>query len=322
MYLQNFLLTALSIGTGVLGAPAELATRSSRTTAPAGCLTVGSGGTYSTITEALAALGSSSAAACIYLASGTYEEQITVKYSGALTFYGETVDTQTYKQNTVTITHTISSPEAGSLDKSATVNVVSNGFKMHNINVVNGYGTGAQAVALVANANKLSFFACQFLGYQDTLYAKSGTQHYANSRIEGSVDYIFGAASAWFTNCDIVSVASGYITANSREQPTDNTWYVIDDCNIKAGSGTSIGGAVYLGRPWRVLARVIYQNSRLGSLINPKGWATMAAGATPVFSEFNNSGDGSDTSARLYETPISAAVTKETVLGSDYATWI
>jgi pectinesterase len=61
--------------------------------------------------------------------------------------YGETSDTGTYKENTVTITHTISSPEAGTLDKSATVNVVSDGFKMYNINVVNGYGKGAQAVA-------------------------------------------------------------------------------------------------------------------------------------------------------------------------------
>jgi pectinesterase len=61
--------------------------------------------------------------------------------------YGETSDIETYKDNTVTITHTISSSEAGSLDKSATVNVVSDGFAMYNINVVNGYGSGAQAVA-------------------------------------------------------------------------------------------------------------------------------------------------------------------------------
>jgi hypothetical protein len=38
---------------------------------------------------------------------------------------------------------------------------------------------------LVGNANKLGFYACQFLGYQDTLYAKSGTQYYVNSKIQG-----------------------------------------------------------------------------------------------------------------------------------------
>jgi pectinesterase len=147
MYPYNFLLTALSLGTAVLAAPAELVTRTARTSAPLGCLTVGSNGKYSTIGDALTALGSSSAAACIYVASGTYEEQITINYAGALTLYGETADTETYKENTVTITHTISSPQAGSLDKSATVNVVADGFKMHNINVVNGFRKGAQAVA-------------------------------------------------------------------------------------------------------------------------------------------------------------------------------
>jgi pectinesterase len=48
----------------------------------------------------------------------------------------------------------------------------------------------------------------------------------------------------------------------------------------------------------------------------------MADGATPFYYEFNNSGDGSDTSARLYETSISAAVTKTTVLGSGWKDWI
>ena len=147
MHLHKPLLSALYLGAGVLGAPAKLARRTSRTSAPSGCLTVGSGEKYSTIGAALTALGSSSSAACIYVASGIYSEQITVKYAGALTIYGQTADTGSYKDNTVTITHTISSPEAGSLDKSSTVNVVSDRFKMYNINVVNGYGKGAQAVA-------------------------------------------------------------------------------------------------------------------------------------------------------------------------------
>jgi pectinesterase len=145
--LSKSFLAALCLSTAVLGAPAELQRRTSRTSAPSGCLSVGSGETYSTIGAAIDALGSSSSSACIYIASGTYEEQLTIDYAGTLTLYGETSDIETYKDNTVTITHTISSSEAGSLDKSATVNVVSDGFAMYNINVVNGYGSGAQAVA-------------------------------------------------------------------------------------------------------------------------------------------------------------------------------
>lgn len=144
-----YLLGALAaLAATAVGAPAEhIKKRESRTSAPSGCLTVGSDGTYSTIGDALDALGSSTSSACIYVASGTYEEQLTIDYAGNLTLYGETTDTSTYKDNVVTITHTISSSDAGSLDKSATVNVVSDGFSMYNINVENGYGEGAQAVA-------------------------------------------------------------------------------------------------------------------------------------------------------------------------------
>ncbi|KAJ5127712.1 hypothetical protein N7448_008491 [Penicillium atrosanguineum] len=300
--LSKSFLSSLCLVSAVLGAPADLRRRTSR----ARCLTVGSGGTYSTIGDAINALTSSTSSACIYVASGTYEEQLTIDFTGTLTIYGETSDTGTYKDNTVTITNTLSSPDAGSLDLSATVNVVSDGFKMYNINVVNGYGKGAQA----------------FSSYQDTLYAKAGTQYYSNCMIEGAVDYIFGDASAWFGECDIVSNGAGAITASSREESTDTAWYAIDNSSIKAASGTSLDGEVYLGRPWRVLARVIYQSSDLGSLVNAKGWTTMADGATPLYYEYNNSGDGSSTSERKYESSISAGVTKKTVLGSDYGDWI
>jgi pectinesterase len=136
------------------------------------------------------------------------------------------------------------------------------------------------------------------------------------------VDYIFGDASAWFANCDIVSNGKGYITAMSRQTTSDTAWYAMDHCNIKAASGVDITGDVYLGRPWRVLARVIYQNSVLSDIINPKGWTTMAEGATPLYYEFDNTGAGSNTSERLYTSTIEAAVTKATVLGDDYADWI
>lgn len=39
---------------------------------------------------------------------------------------------------------------------------------------------------LVGNADKLGFYGCQFSGYQDTLYAKAGTQYYSNCMIEGT----------------------------------------------------------------------------------------------------------------------------------------
>ncbi|KAF4248994.1 hypothetical protein KXW98_004138 [Aspergillus fumigatus] len=320
MYLPSLVLGLLGFGLTASTSPIE--ERSNRSKAPAGCLTVGSSGTYATIGAALSALGSSTSDACIFIGAGTYQEQITIDYKGKLTMYGETTDTSSYKQNLVTITHSISSPEAGSLDKSATVNVRSDGFKMYNINVINGYGKGAQAVTLVANADKLGFYGCSFVGYQDTLYAKAGRQYYSNCYIEGAVDYIFGDASAWFGECDLVSVGRGYITAMSRTTADETTWYAIDHCNIYGKPGVDLTSAVYLGRPWRVLARVIFQNSQLSNIINPKGWSPMATGATPLYYEYNNKGAGADTSKREYESPISGAVSIATVLGGGWNSWV
>ncbi|KAI9042338.1 putative pectin methylesterase [Aspergillus affinis] len=302
-----------------------------RTTAPDNCIIVDQTNTtnntstvYKTIAAALESLPSSISSACIYIASGTYEEQLVIKYRGNLTILGETNDTTTYAHNTVTITHTISSPEAGSLVDSATVAAESDGLKLYNINVVNGFGAGAQAVALSAKGDRMGFYACQFIGYQDTLYAKDGTQYYKNCYIEGAVDYIFGAASAYLSTCTIISTGKGFITAMSRQLESDPAWYAFDSCTISAAPGLEdeLAGKVYLGRPWRVLARVIYQNSELSGIINEAGWTTMAEGATPLFYEYGNRGEGADTGKRVWESEIDGEVAREVVLGEDWEEWV
>lgn len=143
---------------------------------------------------------------------------------------------------------------------------------MYNINVRNNYGTGAQAVAMSGKSPKMGIYGCGFYGYQDTLYAASGQHYYANCYIVGSVDYIFGNAAAWFNKCVVASNAGGAITANSRELASDPNWYVFDSCTVQAASGVSVAaGSVYLGRPWRVLSRVLYQKCSLSNIINSKG---------------------------------------------------
>ncbi|EPS39664.1 hypothetical protein H072_6549 [Dactylellina haptotyla CBS 200.50] len=295
----------------------------SRTSAPAGCLVVGGSGGYTGFNAAFLGLGSGSASssACIFVNPGTYAEQITVSYKGNLTLYGYTTDTGSYKNNQVVLTHTLGSYDAGSLDASATANFKSNNVKVYNINFVNGY-TGGQAVAVVATGTRQGFYGCGFKSYQDTLYAKSGTQYYSNCNVIGAVDYIFGAASAWFGECSIQFAGGGYITASSRGEVDSPVWYAFDHCTISAVSGVTMTNNGYLGRPWRQYARVIFQYCSLPSFINPAGWTTLYAGATPLFYEYQNTGAGSGTSQRLYESSISAAVSKTTVLGSDWGSWI
>ncbi|KAG5350670.1 hypothetical protein C0989_009909 [Termitomyces sp. Mn162] len=194
---------------------------------------------------------------------------------------------------------------------------------MYNVNIKNTYGPGVQATALAARGIKQGYYGCAFYGYQDTLLADAdGPQYYSNCYIEGAVDYIYGAASAWFGECTLASVGGGAITANSREVASDTSYYVIDSSTIASNTSTDLTQKVYLGRPWRVLARVVFQRSILPNIINVAGWTTMAANATPIFQEYANTGAGSDTSKRMYETPLDTLITHAQVLGSDYATWI
>lgn len=95
VHLPKFL-TILVAGLG-LSCASPLEKRASRTSPPSGCKVVrGSGtqsGEYSSLGAVLTALGTTSAAsACIFIYSGTYAEQATIQYKGALTIYGYTTE--------------------------------------------------------------------------------------------------------------------------------------------------------------------------------------------------------------------------------------
>ncbi|CZR61715.1 probable pectinesterase precursor [Phialocephala subalpina] len=309
---------------------ATLAKRTSRTSSPSGCLVVRGSGTglseYSTLQAAVTALGSTTTSKCIFVYSGTYNEQVRIGYGGPLTLYGYTTDASSYKGNTVNIVSAQSSSEAGLLDTSSAVNVVSANFKVYNINFKNSYGIGAQAVAFTGNGDKQGYYGCGFYSYQDTLYAKAGKQYYSNCYIEGAIDFIFGDAIAWFGECTIaagVSNRAGTITANSREESSDTAWYVIDSSTVNHGCVWRKRDREDLPRPSMACAGPShYQNSVLTDVVSAAGWTTLAANATPIFEEWDNSGAGSDTSAREYETKASGAVSKTTLWGSDWGSWI
>ncbi|KAJ4050464.1 hypothetical protein NW761_005261 [Fusarium oxysporum] len=315
---------ALFLGQGPSsGEAASLPTRAdnSRTVAPANCIVVKPSGAsaseFTSLQAAVDSIGSSTKPACIFLNSGTYNERVEIKVKAPLTLYGSTTDTGSYKKNTVIIQNTLGSQDAGSLDASSTVNLRSNDFAAYNIDFVNGY-TAGQAVALTANGNKTGFYGCSFKSYQDTLYVKAGWMYYSNCYIEGAVDYIFGNGHAWIGESTIASNGPGYITASSRTEPTDTSRYIIDHSLITSTGTQDLTNKVYLGRPWRVNARVMYQYSILTNVVRPEGYSPMAEGATPVFQEFENTGAGADTSQRKYFTASDKALTKQDLWGADF----
>ncbi|TPX08699.1 uncharacterized protein E0L32_009888 [Thyridium curvatum] len=324
MHLMYLGITLLWL-TGVVGAVPPLEKRAGRTSPPSGCKVVRQGsnsnGEFPTLGAAVSSL-SGGGSACIFVYGGTYKENFTISYGGPLTIYGYTTDTGSYKDNTVKISRSMTSHVSGSLDTSSTINAKSANLKMYNINIENTYGKGAQAVSLVAQGQHQGYYGCGFYGYQDTLYAKSGAQYYSKCYIEGADDFIFGDAAAWFNQCTISCNGPGSITATSRDKADDPAWYVFDHCMVDAKSGVSgLASQVYLGRPWRVLSRVIYQYSYLGDIINPTGWTTMAQGATPIYMEYNNNGPGSSTAKREWVTKTDKPITMSELWQGSYD-WI
>lgn len=175
-------------------------------------------------------------------------------------------------------------------------------------------GSG-QAIALYAEGEGIVVEDCRLLGGQDTLFTGplppkeivpggfrgpkefapriNGRQYYKNTYICGTVDFIFGSATAFFEGCTLESVAgrSGYVTAGSSPEG-QKYGYVFENCHF---IGEGAPGSVYLGRPWRDYARVVILHSYLGAHIRPEGWhdwKKQRAHETAFFAEYENEGPG------------------------------
>ncbi|KAL9109047.1 MAG: hypothetical protein Q9227_006287 [Pyrenula ochraceoflavens] len=309
----------------------------SRQTPPSGSLTVGTsstGATYSKVQDAINALSTTTTSPLsIFIYSGTYNEQIYIPplKSSRLTIYGQTQDTTTYTSNTVTLTHAIGYATTNNDDLTATLRNHSPNTALYNLNLANTAGkSGAQALALSAYATNQAYYACQILGFQDTLLAQTGSQLYAKCLIQGATDFIFGQhASAWFDACDIrvVSNSIGYITASGRPSSTDTSYYVIHKSTVAAASGQSVTpGAFYLGRPWAAYARVVFQQTALSEVINGAGWHIWNTGdertSNVLFGEYGNTGVGAGGTRASFSTKLGGPIAIGTILGSGYTSWV
>ncbi|MEY8445592.1 pectinesterase family protein [Enterococcus ratti] len=185
--------------------------------------------------------------------------------------------------------------EARGTFRTSTVFVEGTAITLENLSISNIAGHGekvGQAIALFNMGHQTIVKNCRLSGHQDTLCTgplpsmqKDGTpfitpayysrhfcqQVYENCWIEGTVDFIFGGAQADFIHCQIHSRQSknfGYITAAST--PLNQAkGYHFKSCMITADNQTA---PVYLGRPWRSFAQVIFENCQIAEHIHPSGW--------------------------------------------------
>ncbi|WP_353133628.1 pectinesterase family protein [Pseudopedobacter sp.] len=154
---------------------------------------------------------------------------------------------------------------------SYTLFVAANDCVLENLTIENTAGRVGQAVALHTEADRITVKNCRILGNQDTLYlARAGTRNYfENCFINGTTDFIFGAATAYFYNCTIESLTNSYITAASTTHE-DKYGFVFVNCKLIAKDKTV--NKVYLGRPWRPYAQTIFINTDMGDHIVKEGW--------------------------------------------------
>lgn len=154
---------------------------------------------------------------------------------------------------------------------SYTVLIQANDCSIENLTIENTSGRVGQAVALHTECDRLVVKNCSILGNQDTLYlAKSGTRNYfENCYINGTTDFIFGAATAYFYNCTIESLSNSYITAASTIR-FEKYGFVFVNCALTAKDNTVT--KVFLGRPWRPYAQTVFINTTMGAHIVDQGW--------------------------------------------------
>ena len=217
--------------------------------------------------------------------------------------------------------------------------VVGDGFMANGLTIENTAGPDAhQAVAFRSDSDLSVIENCEFIGNQDTLYARSLRQFYKSCRIQGNVDFIFGNSASVFQDCTVLIAPRQVrpekgektaVTAHGRTDPAQPTGFVVQGClvngtddYVKLYNANPKVHLSFLGRPWKEYSRTVFLRSRLEPLVTPRGWLEWSgefALTTLFYGEFDNSGPGSDVSMRV---PWSSKIPEEHVLSYSVQSFI
>ncbi len=181
--------------------------------------------------------------------------------------------------------------------KTPTVMIDADDFAAENITFENSAGPIGQALAIRVDGDRTVFRHCRFLGWQDTILLNRGRQYFEDCYLAGHVDFIFGAATAWFEKCQIHCLRKVYITAAST--PEDQPFgFVFSNCKINGEPGVE----TFLGRPWRIYTSTIWMNCEMSGVVRPEGWYDWKkpeAHQTARYEEYNSVGPGANPTNRV-----------------------
>jgi pectin methylesterase-like acyl-CoA thioesterase len=274
---------------------------------------------YNTVQAAVDAAPATGA--IIAIAPGTYREVVTITKPN-ITLRGGDAD----PSKTIIVDDRNSGENGGTLHTS-TVNVSGDDFHADHITFQNDFNrthkqvaVGSQALALRLTGDRNILSHVDMLGNQDTLFAGHMglcprdsdpccghndlpacgpvRSYFSDCVVSGNVDFIFGDGAVVFDRCEIRSTThgGGYLTAQSRNSADQkNSVYVFNHCTLTAEPGVT--GNVFLGRPWRPYAMVVYLHTTMGAHIDPAGWHEWHAGTTrsletAYYAEYDSTGPG------------------------------
>ena len=239
----------------------------------------------------------------IFIQNGRYYEKLNVDKSNVF-LLGENRDETIV---TYDATGDTPNPEGGKYGTQGCATIIVNApdFLAENLTIENGFDYPAnaakpdddttkvknpQAVALMtsSNSDRAMFINCKLVGFQDTLFPNAGRHLFYKCRIEGHVDFIFGAGQAVFKDCEIVSrnrknkKTTGYITAPST--PIDYPYgFLFVNCRLIKENVEVPKGSVCLGRPWhpnadlRISGNAVFINCFMDDHIGTKGYARISS---------------------------------------------
>ncbi|SDG81859.1 pectinesterase [Vibrio xiamenensis] len=227
---------------------------------------------YASIQQAIDSAPQTEQPYVIYIRNGVYHEKLHITRPN-IYLIGEDRDKTVITATTANSMLDENGKKFGTFG-SRTVSVDATDFSARSLTIENGFDfpanqaksendptrqRGTQAVALLVshNGDKAQFKDVNLSSYQDTLYLRAGRSYFDNSRIEGTVDFIFGHGTALIENSEIVAryrddgkagEPLGYLTAPATN--IDSPFgLVFKHCHLTKEANVP-AGSYGLGRPW------------------------------------------------------------------------
>ena len=188
--------------------------------------------------------------------------------------------------------YSVNNPQSENYKHHAVMDNWGSNFYMENITLENSWGTrqqaGPQALAIRTFADRMAFYNCRFLSFQDTWFTTTNDtdRHYIKDcYLEGAVDYIYGSGDILAEETTFYNVRSGsIITAPCHTKARYG--YAFLNC-IVDGNQKAADGKLKLGRPWHNNPVNVWINTKMLIPVAPEGWTDM--GTIPyLFAEYRS----------------------------------